>query len=197
MKSIQVKSWGIVNLTAIAIAIFITVVVFIHGFNEEAVRLTIRLTARTSCILFLVAFTASALHYFLGNQISRWIRANRRYLGVSMAVSHSFHALAIIALAILAPSPEYYSNHGGNLGYLFIFLMTITSFQKTASLLGDQGWKILHTVGIYYLWLAFTVTFADRLSESFLIYFPFVSLLVIALLIRLTAQYHHKFINHS
>ena len=75
--------------------------------------------------------------------------------------------------------------------------MTITSFQKTASLLGDQGWKILHTVGIYYLWLAFTVTFADRLSESFLIYFPFVSLLVIALLIRLTAQYHHKFINHS
>lgn len=76
-------------------------------------------------------------------------------------------------------------NHGGNLGCLFIIAMTITSFPTPASVLGDRGWRILHTVGMYYLWLAFIYSFSKRLDESMLIYLPFISLLTIAIALRL------------
>ena len=63
--------------------------------------------------------------------------------------------------------------------------MTLTSFKNTAAWLGDRGWKILHTVGMYYLWLAFIYTFGSRIQESVVIYLPFVLLLAISMLLRL------------
>ena len=102
-----------------------------------------------------------------------------------MAVSHGFHAIAIVGLALLTADPSLSSNHGGNLGYFFIVAMTATSFQSTAALLGHRNWQILHTVGMYYLWLAFIYTFSYSLQKSLLIYLPFISLLAIAFLLRL------------
>ncbi len=62
--------------------------------------------------------------------------------------------------------------------------MTISSFSYPASFLGNRGWKILHTVGMYYLWLAFIVSFSKRLTESIVIYLPFVSLLIVAISLK-------------
>ncbi len=103
----------------------------------------------------------------------------------SLAVSHGFHALAIIGLAILSSPEILHNNHGGNLGYFFLIAMTATSFQTTASWLGHRSWQILHTVGMYYLWLAFIYSFMGRLGESMIIYLPFVSLLVVAIALKL------------
>lgn len=183
--SLKLRGWNLVTCSTIIICLILILIFLSHGFNESSVRIAIRSTARTSCLLFIMAFIASALRYFSKHSFVQWLRQNRRYLGLSMAISHSFHALAIITLAILTTDSYLYSNHGGNLGYFFIFAMTITSFQPTASLLGNRGWQVLHTVGMYYLWLAFVYTFASRLSESLIIYVPFVSLLVVALIIRL------------
>lgn len=184
---ISIGGWKIVTWSTIAIGVTLASILFFHGFNEESMRIGIRTTARTSCLLFILAFVASALRRFSKHNLVQWLRKNRRYLGLSMAISHGFHALAIIGLAILTADPYLSSNHGGNLGYFFIIAMTITSFQPTANLLGNWGWKILHTVGMYYLWLAFIYTFASRLNESLMLYIPFVGLLAIALIIRLLA----------
>lgn len=70
------------------------------------------------------------------------------------------------------------------MGYLFIVLMTITSFERPAAILGRRNWRILHTVGMYYLWLSFTYAFSERLYESWLIYTPFVAVLILALSLR-------------
>ena len=44
---------NVVKLSAIAIiSLFILILIF-HGINEPSMRIAIRLTARTSCILFL------------------------------------------------------------------------------------------------------------------------------------------------
>ncbi|GAB4235921.1 MAG: hypothetical protein Kow0049_20760 [Stanieria sp.] len=93
--------------------------------------------------------------------------------------------IAIIGAAILSTGEIPTDNHGGNLGYFFIVAMTITSFSYPASFLGDRGWKILHTLGMYYLWLAFIVTFSKGLAKSMIIYLPFVSLLIMAIALRL------------
>ena len=101
-----------------------------------------------------------------------------------MAVSHGFHAIAIAGVAILTSENMVRDNHLANLGYVFIILMTITSFNRPAAILGKRNWRILHTVGMYYLWLSFTFSFAKRLTESWLIYFPFVFILILAFLLR-------------
>ena len=187
MKTMRypLRRWNIVGWTTLIIAVIFLGILIVQGINEQSMRIAIRLTARTSCLLFVCAFIASPLRYFWSNKITKWLRVNRRYLGVAMAISHGFHAIAIIGLAILTADPSLSNNHGGNLGYFFIIAMTATSFPSTAALLGNQNWKILHTVGMYYLWLAFIYAFSHCLEESMLIYLPFVSLLAIALLLRL------------
>nr|WP_242046920.1 hypothetical protein [Fischerella sp. FACHB-380] len=75
----------------------------------------------------------------------------------------------------------------GILGYLFIFAMTVTSFQRPAAVLSQRGWKVLHTAGMYYFWLAFTVEFSMKIFHSVLIYLPLVILLVLAMVLRVIA----------
>lgn len=51
----------------------------------------------------------------------------------------------------------------GVLAYAFIVAMAATSFDQWVKWLGARSWKILHTVGTYYIWLTFlivVVTFA-------------------------------------
>ena len=185
------QGWNLVKVSTIAIVILLALILIFHGINEPSMAIVIRLTARTSCILFLLAFCASSLRRFKSNKFTRWLLQNRRYFGLSMAVSHGFHAIAIIGAAILSTEIPT-DNHGGNLGYLFIIAMTITSFRYPASFLGERGWQILHTVGMYYLWLAFIYSFSNRLDESLLIYLPFVSLLIIAIALRLVRVFNQK-----
>lgn len=179
----NIQKWNLVKASTLAIIVFLSLIIIFHGINEHSMAIAIRLTARTSCILFLLAFCGSSLRRFKANKFTRWLLSNRRYFGLSMAVSHGFHAIAIIGAAILSKEIPT-DNHGGNLGYLFIIAMTITSFRYPASLFGDRSWHILHTVGMYYLWLAFIYSFSNRLNESLLIYLPFVCLLVIAIALR-------------
>ena len=71
---------------------------FGNGGGEEGVRASIRLTARTTALLLLVVFPASALLRRWPGSATRWIVRNRRYLGLSLAVSHGYHALFIAGL---------------------------------------------------------------------------------------------------
>ncbi len=179
------QGWNLVRNSAIAIFSLCSLILIFHGVNEQSMRIVIRLTARTSCILFLLAFSASSFRRLKPHKLTQWLLRNRRYLGLSIAVSHGFHAIAIIGAVMLSTGEIPTDNHGGNLGYFFIIAMTLTSFSYPASFLGDRGWKILHTVGMYYLWLAFIVSFSKGLAKSMVIYLPFVSLLIIALILRL------------
>ena len=176
--------WQIVKGSTTIIAIVFCLILLANGINEASFRIAIRFTARSSCVLFLLAFIASSFRRLKPTPLSNWLIANRRYLGLSMAISHGFHAVAIAGVAILTTENMVRDNHGANLGYLFIILMTITSFSRPAAILGRRGWRILHTVGMYYLWLSFTVAFSERLNESWLLYSPFVSALILVLIVR-------------
>src|SRR6201999_4612294 len=73
-------------------------------FEVDGVRAVIRFTARSSLMLFCLAFSAGALARLWPNAWTRWQRRNRRYLGVSFAASHAIHAVAIIAFAKMDPA---------------------------------------------------------------------------------------------
>lgn len=184
------SGWPIVGWTAVAVAGIVAALLAVAGTGEPGIRLVIRATARTSVLLFGGAFVAAALDRAWPTRASRWMLANRRYLGVSFAVSHFVHLLAIIALAgwslrrAAADAGLPVVLLGGT-AYLFLLAMTATSFDRTAAWLGPRAWSRLHTTGVYVLWTVFFVSFAPRITESAL-YWPFALGLLAAMVLRLT-----------
>ncbi|MCU0546313.1 MAG: ferric reductase-like transmembrane domain-containing protein [Oscillatoriaceae cyanobacterium Prado104] len=159
----------------------------IYGVEEPGMRVAIRSTARTSCILFLSAFVAAALCRIWSNKFTQWLLKNRRYFGLSMAVSHAYHAIAWTGLwlATSGTSPQF--DPLGILGYVFLFGMTLTSFDRPASWIGKRAWKILHNAGMHYFWLAFTFEFGTKIFKSMQIYLPLTVCLVAAMILRLVS----------
>jgi sulfoxide reductase heme-binding subunit YedZ len=173
------------QLVAALTLILIALSVWIAGmrqFDVDGVRMVIRFTARTSLLLFCLAFSAAALARLWPSPWTRWQRRNRRYLGVSFAASHGIHAMAIICFAVMAPADYMAATSAatylfGGIGYAFIIAMTATSFDRTAAAIGPRAWRILHLSGGYYLWFQFMVSFGKRIPAM-----PLYSLFLIPLL---------------
>jgi methionine sulfoxide reductase heme-binding subunit len=182
-----VEGWSIVGLSALIIGMMLAIIWLIHGVDESGMRMAIRATARTSCVLFLSAFVASALRRLWPNIFTQWLLKNRRYLGVSMAVSHTYHAIAWSGLWFVTSGVSPQFDPLGILGYVFLFGMTITSFDRSAVWIGKRAWKILHNAGMHYFWLAFTFEFGTKIVKSMPIYLPLTILLVVAILLRLVS----------
>jgi methionine sulfoxide reductase heme-binding subunit len=164
--SLGLRRWRLLAAISVLLATM-AVCVFVINPDVSGIRSVIRLTARTSLLLFLLAFTASAAWRRWPGGWTRWQLANRRYLGLSFAVSHGLHLAAIIAFAHLAPVQfDQASNPStrfiGEIGYIFVFALAATSFDATAAWLGPRAWKILHCTGIWYLWLVFLLSYASR-----------------------------------
>lgn len=162
----------------------------------EGIRAVIRLTARTSFVLFLAAFTASALAQIFPSPTTHWLRRNRRYLGVAFAFSHLVHLVFIILLFKLDPATFWIGRTPTSLiapsiTYVFIFAMAATSFDRTAEAIGATAWKWLHWLGAYSIWISFTAAFGGRAAKSGF-YIPFTVLLVIALLLRIYARFRRS-----
>src|SRR5688500_4145822 len=93
---IALFGWPIVGWATLAVVAIQIADLPIAGTGEEGVRMAIRASARTSVVLFGLAFVASSLYRLAPSAFSRWLIANRRYLGVSFAVSHAIHLAAIV-----------------------------------------------------------------------------------------------------
>jgi len=182
------EGWPLLGTLA-AILTVAALAAFASAGGSDGVRMAIRLTARTSLALFLLAFTASALFRACPNPWTRWQLRNRRQLGLGFAVSHLLHAIAIIALAVT--DPKLFAELGGSSmlvaggsAYLVIAAMAATSFDRTAALIGPIAWRRLHLFGAWYIWLSFMVTFGKR-AQLDMAYWPFIGALLAAGALRL------------
>lgn len=158
-------------------------------------RMVIRLTARTSLMLFVLAFTASSLAALLPSPATGWLRANRRYFGVAFAISHLIHAIGILLLSHLAPAlfdrlTTPASFIAGGFGYAIILSMLLTSSDRAVGLLGLRAWQILHKAGAWFLALFFVINFGRRAVVMPHIYWPYMVLIFAAIVIRLLAARH-------
>lgn len=182
------EGWPLVGWTALAVSALAGTILATEGLTARGWGMATGLTAMTSTLLFLAAFTASALHTFTPGAATRWQLRNRRYLGVSFAVSHTVHAVCFIGvIRATGQMADAATVIGGGLGYAFIYAMVATSFDRTAAWLGPRWWKRLHRTGLYYIWFIFTLTYVGdgHVAPRQLV---FLALLGAALVLRVAAS---------
>lgn len=160
--------------------------------ETEALRLIIRGTARSSLILFLLAFVAGPLHSLWPSAASAALLKLRRWFGLSFALSHLTHAVVLVALATRDPALFWSLTNPANvvtggIAYGFILLMAATSFDAARRW---AVWPGLHRIGLWYLWISFVVAFGKRVPAN-----PPYSIALVLLLVALglrMAAYRRK-----
>jgi len=185
------QGWPLLG-TLTAVLVLLAAAVLAVGTDAEGFRQLIRVTARSSFVLFLLAFTASAAARRWPNSLTRWQLTNRRQIGLGFAVSHAIHAAAIAGFARLDPSGFHAATSPGNfisggLAYVFIVLMAATSVDGAVRWLGARRWRVLHLSGLYFLWISFLITFGKRIPISAGYVLP-VAVLLAALALRFWPQ---------
>lgn len=147
------------------LTLFMTAAVLLsYPPGADGLLSAIRATARSSFALFLLAFLASSLVTLLPGNGSRRLLRERRFVGLAFAFSHALHGLLIYRYA--QQFPELFwdgqtitSNLPGSIGYLFLLLLTLTSFKTPMRLLGRRAWKALHSTGMWVLAGVFCLSF--------------------------------------
>jgi DMSO/TMAO reductase YedYZ heme-binding membrane subunit len=166
--------------------------ILIQAPDVDGVRMTIRATARSSLLFFLLAYTAHPLCVLWPGAWTAFLRQHRRQWGLLLVVSHTLHAIAIGALATMAPdlfmtlSPLGNRITGG-IAYGVLWSMGATSFDRSARWLGKLWWSRLHTWGLHYLWLSFLIANGKRIPQHAGYAWP-TALLLLALGLRLMAR---------
>lgn len=156
----MLQGWRIVGI-ACALLVALQLALFaLAGADEAGIRTAIRVSARVSFAIFLLAYVAAPARQFWRTPATAWLLRNRRHVGVSFAVAHFLHLFDIALLALLlgdAFRMEAAVLYGGGLAYVLLTAMTLTSFDRSARWLGPRRWKLLHSTGLHWLWTVFTV----------------------------------------
>lgn len=155
------RPWLVATAVLGALAICATAA-FLPGTPIERLSLATRLTARWSALWFLFAFTARPLFRIFGGLWAEPLR-QRRYIGLGFAAAHTIHGIAFVTLIASggASRPAIVWIVGGT-GYLLMWAMAATSNDSAMRALG-RSWQRLHQIGIWWLWLLFTVSYAGRI----------------------------------
>lgn len=179
----------LVLLSSLPMLIVTSLLVFKSVDLVFGLRSGIRFTAQYSLVLFSIGFIATSLQLFPKNQLTTWIRKNRRYLGLSFATSHLVHGLVIFALYLMYPdlfqqivSPL--SKIFGGIGFFVVFVLAVTSSDYAIKKIGFRRWKNIHRFGVYYIWFIFLASYLPRAISS-PEYWPVVLFLVSCLGLRL------------
>ena len=184
------RNWVVFLGAAIITAAVSTFYLGAAGTSDTTIGVALRSSAHASFIVLLVVFVARPLRQMFRTPFTAALLRNRRLLGIAFAGIHFAH-LGLILYRDRQEADYTFSiieNALGGVMYLFIFLMFITSFDRTARALGARNWHILHKTGLYALLVAFLQTIVpDSRDQVVSINGALTLLASIAIVIRLTA----------
>lgn len=139
----------------------------VHGWTDQGLLHITRYTARLAFLIFITVFASAALAQLAPSPLTRWLKRNRRYMGLSFALAHFIHLGALTAyLTAIGEAPDTVTIVGGGGAYVFIALMALTSNDWSVRKLGPKSWRRLHLVGISYVWLIFMNSYVGRVVSE-------------------------------
>jgi DMSO/TMAO reductase YedYZ heme-binding membrane subunit len=177
-----------------AVVVLITAISYVLAPDPvQSLQYAVRVTARTSFILFLAVFTASSLAKLVPSATTRVLVQQRRSLGLSFAFSHLLHAMALVVYINTAPEAFWVgrtpaTNVPGFIGYVMILLLTITSFKAPARFIGPDNWKRLHRTGVWVIAVVFAGSFFTRIPHHAAYVVPGM-IMMAAMLLRVAARF--------
>lgn len=121
----------------------------------------LRVTARVAFVFLLLAMVARPLMQLFKQ--GRVLLLHRRYLGLSVAFTHTIHFIFVVLVVQADPEPLALpvAILGGG-AFAVMWLMALTSNAAGIRRLGPW-WSRLHRFGSYYLWIVFMQSFAGRI----------------------------------
>jgi len=183
-------------LVSIVLALITATVQHKYGLGKDGARLMIRITAAVSMILFMLLFLSGALSRYRPGRFSDWVADNRRFIGLSFATSHLVHGGFLLSLLLYGK--DYFLSIVrwdtivlGGLAYVIIFMMVFTSIWPV--LMQRMAWlKPFYFYSMYYLWLIFFATFAERAWSKPVTYLPYVLITLAALWLNIREVRNRK-----
>jgi hypothetical protein len=160
LKSKMINGWGLFWLITAPISIAIVFTMTrVDLTSAEDVSSMIQLSVRCAVPWLFLAFAASSMQVVFPGPFSRWLLRNRKMIGLCFAAAMAWQLTFILWLVGI--HTEYYVNDvyvlsdvvEGVVGYAFLIAMVLTSFKFGRSLLSPRQWRLLHTSGIYWLWV--------------------------------------------
>lgn len=186
----RLNSWQV--FWVLALGVSVASLLGLSGSDFHSARgmsPAILVSVRSALPLFLLAFTASSLATLWRGAFTRWLLANRRYIGLAFAFGMAWH-FAFVAYTIW--------NFGNPLnkkataldlfGFTFLLLLTLTSFRPFARHLSRANWQRLHKTGVYAIWLVPSVIYFHGVREGWGPYYRAIfAVLMAAWMLRVAA----------
>ncbi len=121
-----------------------------------------RYTARLSFVFFLITYLAAPLYQLYQTPITSFMRRHRRNSGISFALAHTIHLMALAIYLWLSPEPLSMATVivGGG-AYVAMFAMWASSSDAAVRWLGQKQWRRLHKFGVHYLAFVFVFTYSS------------------------------------
>lgn len=133
-------------------------------------HVVIRWTARTSLVLFALAYVARPATQLWPRSWSKRLLRERKWIGDGFAVSHLAHLIAILAIAQRDWAAFFRAQPATNLVaatmFVLLFAMAITSIDKIRKAMPRRAWLLLHRTGIHLAWIIFATTYVPRLTAG-------------------------------
>jgi DMSO/TMAO reductase YedYZ heme-binding membrane subunit len=130
----------------------------------------IRWTARTSLVFFTLAYVARPLVQLRPSPAAKRLLAERKWLGLSFAMSHAWHLAGILWLAspdigafVRAQKP---TTAVAAAVFVLLAAMAVTSIESVKRAVPKRAWKRLHWSGMQLAWVAFASTYVGAIGAS-------------------------------
>jgi len=186
-------SWRLFWLLALAVSAAICLGLPSTDFHSARGTTPIILrSVRCALPLFVLAFTASSLATLWPGRMTRWLLANRRYIGLAFAFGMAWHfsvvAWSIWNFGLYASGLNVRVTALDVVGLTFLCLMTLTSFRFGARHLAAAGWRRLHKTGVYAIWFVATYIYLGSVRHGGdILHDAAFALLLVAWLLRVAA----------
>jgi methionine sulfoxide reductase heme-binding subunit len=178
------KGMRLLGAITIALAVMCLALVLAFGLGPEGAHAVVRWTARTSLVLFTLAYVARPLVQLRPTRTWRDVLAYRKWIGLGFATSHGFHLAGIIAIAWPDPGAFIRSQSPTIViavaTFVLLGAMAVTSFERIKKAVPPKIWKRLHRTGMHFAWVSFFATYAAAIAASPLYALPTVVLAAIA-----------------
>ena len=125
------------------------------GIDDRSISLALRVSARISFTLLIIAFAARPLQQVVRAPWTARLLRNRRLVGVAFAGVHTAHFGLVLMRLNHVPEFNSVFSLSGAVVYVLILAMLITSFSGPARAIGPKAWKVLHKLGIFVIFAGF------------------------------------------